>query len=249
MSFFDPQGLYIHTQKSTKKGQILQKKPKHHLSATSATDIPFAKNVLLNQGYSIFDPGQGPIFSTYLADFGTFTFHSENPQQSHVITFNDLWLGFRDAFSTMLDIPDNELTGESKVDIIITSLYARFQGNQSSTNQIQTYTEDQLHLDFQNQHVASNTYYNITPQGNTSCFIMRSTPSGGGYYTPQYQQSGAQGTLGDAGSSNNWAQLKDQGLTQDISLVTFNSNNMSNYVSELRINFLIIIQLGIYQSQ
>lgn len=249
MSFFDPQGLYIHTQKSTKKGQILQKKPKHHLSATSATDIPFAKNVLLNQGYSIFGPGQGPTFSTYLTDFGTFTFFSSIPQQSHVITFNDLWLLYRDAFTTMLDIPDNELTGESKVDIIITSLYARFQGNLNSNNQIQTYTDNLLHLDFQNPHVASNTYYNVTPQGNTSCCIMRSTPGGGGFINQQYQQSGAQGTLGDAVSVNNWPQLKDQGLTEDISLVTFNSNHMSNYVSELRINFLIIIQLGIYQSQ
>ena len=50
MSFFDPHGVYVHRTKSTRKGQILQKKPRHILGALSYQDRVEAEKILKSFG-------------------------------------------------------------------------------------------------------------------------------------------------------------------------------------------------------
>ena len=57
MSFFDPQGLYYHRQKSTRKGQIIQKKPQPKNGAIGYDEIPRSLSVLKTFQYQIFPPG------------------------------------------------------------------------------------------------------------------------------------------------------------------------------------------------
>lgn len=246
MSFFDPQSLYTHVQRSTHKGQILQKKPKKKLSATSPYDIPFAKAALLNQGYQILAPGQTISVPTITTQWASFSYLSDNPTNTKTITYNSIWNYIKPSFSDLLSIPESELTGSSSVIIAITSIYARFQGSYTPNNLVQVSSGGQLHLNFSNIHVANNTYYSITPTTSTGYLVFRTTPQGGGYYNQLYEQAGSPGLLSETASIDTWSQLKDQGLTNDIDLVYLNANNISNYVSELRINGFILCQLGVY---
>lgn len=68
MSIFDPHQLYYHRQKSTKKGQVIQKSPQPRYTAIDYSMIPQAINVLHSYGYEIFPPNSHAV-KTYFEAF------------------------------------------------------------------------------------------------------------------------------------------------------------------------------------
>lgn len=247
MSYFDPQSLYVHRQRSTKRGQIIQKKPQPHVSATSPNDIPFAKSVLLNQGYKIYPPDDPPRISTYEAIYQPFSYPNIVPTQTKTVTFNTIWNSYKNYFQSLIDIPDSSLTGSSYVTINITSIYVRFQGSLTSNDQISINYEEHQSLNYTSQHVSNNSYYTIIPFSASQCSIAKTTSTGGSTSNSSYSIQIAQGLLSQISSLNTWSELKsDSGLSVDKQIINFSSNHVSNYVSEIRVNGFISCSVGVY---
>lgn len=132
MSIFDPQGLYIHYQKSTKKGQIIQKKPQKRMSAIKKEEIPRSIMVLNTYGYTVTPPGGTPpsppeptILSTSKS---VIVSTSYNPASSLFTSrFNSIWNFVKNDFTEILAIPLDKVTSAilqiqiNSVDIVINS--------------------------------------------------------------------------------------------------------------------------------
>lgn len=119
MSIFDPHSLYVHHQKSTKKGQIIQKKPQKRLSAISKEEIPRSIMVLKTYGYTVSPPGQTTIHPA-----GAFvnTTVYQIPQGNVLqLSFNNVWNIVKNSFADLLSIPLANVTN-AYVAIGITSI-------------------------------------------------------------------------------------------------------------------------------
>ena len=88
MSFFDPHGLYYHRQKSTRKGQILQKKPQSKNGAIDYDEVPRSIAVLKSFQFHIYPPSWR-LPQSYSLPFIYSRFNTSF--DSLTISFNSIW--------------------------------------------------------------------------------------------------------------------------------------------------------------
>ena len=106
MSFFDPQGLYVHRQKSTRKGQIIQKKPKHIIGALSKEDRDEAIKIIRCFGLKAVPKNApvGPVTTVYHdSKFMVLPLSFTNTTTSKSITFNDIFAATGTYFNNLFN--------------------------------------------------------------------------------------------------------------------------------------------------
>lgn len=251
MSFFDPQSLYVHHQRSTKKGQIIQKKPKNHVSATSASDIPFAEAVLKNHSYFVRPPGYVPTVRSYLSQYATFSYTEDIYSSSlYNIGFNEIWLANRAAFSQLLSIPDSRLSGESYVIISLSTIKARYIPNYhyvQTTITLKDEGTDHLVININDSAIDQEPYIVYALYKSQTSAVMIN--SQGDTYDYNFSTPPAPGELSSTTTVNTWNQLKsDTGLDTDITLVQTTVKEATMPLAEQQVNGFIQVKLGVYVS-
>ena len=150
MSIFDPQGLYYHHTRSTKRGQIYQKRPVESTSSISSRDVPHAINVLNTFNYNVFPPQH--TFYSGKSFYGTWSNYQSDQLQSFFIHPNIIRQQFSEELNDNLEAFYNELPMDriSSGELIIT-LSSYFISEQQRTLQSghvtkrwRTYSIDQI---------------------------------------------------------------------------------------------------------
>ena len=249
MSFFDPQSLYFHRQKSTKKGQIIQKKPQSLISATSSKDIPFAQAVLQNYGYGVYPPGYSPTVASNISQYATFSYLATPNTNNVAISFNDLWLANRAYFLQLLELPDSQLTGPSLVTISISCIRIFFYGSAADSlySNTKIYNETVEHINFQhNISTSRQLTLQFQYQDDTNAFV----DTGSNSTTTPFLTPPSPGEISATTTRNTWNQLKqDQGLDNDTNIIIATcSGAASPKVNLVKVNGFIYVNLGVYVS-
>lgn len=125
MSIFDPQGLYFNHQKSTKFGQVLQKKATSRMGAITRDEIPRSVIVLDTYGYTITPPGGTPPVppGTILTARQSLisNLFTDPTTRTYTPTFNEMWNIVKNDFSDILAIPLSKVSN-AQLSINVTSL-------------------------------------------------------------------------------------------------------------------------------
>ena len=104
MSLFDPQHVYYHTVRSTRKGQVLQQKPIHHQGAYDSDEIPRALGLLKTYGYHIYPPRWRPF---QMLAFPFQYSESNLSYNSMSISFNSLYPALVNSYSDLSQFIEN----------------------------------------------------------------------------------------------------------------------------------------------
>lgn len=103
MSFFDPHKVYYHHQKSTKKGQIIQKKPQPKNGAIGYDEIPRSITVLKTFKYQVYPPNFS-ITKSFHRDLSWNYNQNNNNISTIAISVNSIISGMGNKFNQFFDI-------------------------------------------------------------------------------------------------------------------------------------------------
>lgn len=134
MSNYDPFRLYVRSQRSSHKGQVLRKKYYPYFgNVFTDEDIQRVINSLTDRGYNIFPPGTFPSGSNSFfhdtvgtLNLGEISFPSPHPSELS-LSFSTLWNVVEPEFSEILDVsPDSITRFEFHIDIISINSWGAF---------------------------------------------------------------------------------------------------------------------------
>ena len=250
MSIFDPYQLYIHPQRKSHKGQVIQKKPVNVPYAFTQSDLERAIMIVENYGYSI---SRGvPSASPHLTL--PFDLSFSNIERNAIdYSVNLIWPDLVDQQPYLAQfIEDYPTATTSKVTIAIGA--ANFQQPNPCAAYIRFYWNGNLNIE---HYVAASldqytTIVTYTPYTSTNYLYSRD---------PAFQVSG--GVPGDTNLANrlaqidvrgvvtyvsmddNWEELNSQtGLETDIHFVRYNGDNEQSTLSAFQLTGFIDIELN-----
>ena len=128
MSLFDPQHVYYHTVRSTRKGQVLQQKPIHHQGAYDSDEIPRALGLLKTYGYHVYPPNYS--LTTDRTLFLPFSYTITQQSLDNIDLDSDSLISYLKTIPDLQTfITANPTSIESQVFIGLTSVMVRSQNN------------------------------------------------------------------------------------------------------------------------
>ena len=232
MSIFDPQSLYIHHQKSTKKGQIIQKKPQPKLSAIKKEEIPRSISVLSTYGYIVTPPGGNPPSPEPLnltnSKSQSITL-TTNPNASVLnLKFNSVWDIVKEDFEDILSIPLEKIT-DASLEISIFSLGFNIIGSQADTI---TYDSDCI---TDSTFISTNSRIVYQTYSDTKAIKTYCDNSG---YTTNQVNSTSPFELGGY-TTYQWDQIVNFGqLTNDVTLFQIYRNTLQK-IGEVNVSIYV----------
>lgn len=217
MSIFDPQGIYFHRQKSTKKGQILQKRPKSNQGAIKMSEVPRSVNVLKTYGFTVIPPGGQPPSPEPVARVARYSINTTlqnnlTAQGSKTITFNNIWGVIKNNFMELLEIPLEQVT-VGQVTISITCV--QFPVQISAADNIQVITDgftDNTQINYNNTQIIYTSY------NSTQC--RKAVFSNNGMTAPTTLSNTGYPFVVAEYTSLDWQQLVEGTLDQNHTLLT-----------------------------
>lgn len=152
MSNYDPFRLYVRSQRSSHKGQVLRKKYYPYFgNAWTDEDLNRVMKSLEDRGYNIFPPGAFPSVSNSFShdtvgifNIGAITFPSPSPSEL-AFSFSTLWNVVEPEFSEILDASPDSITQFSfRIDIISINSWGVFElpSYNSNNSSISLYFQD-----------------------------------------------------------------------------------------------------------
>lgn len=223
MSIFDPHELYVHHQKSTRKGQVIQKHPVRRTGALTEDQIPQALQVLTAYGYTIYRPGFRP-FRSFSVPFVLSA--SGLHYTSFFFSFNTVWSALRNLFPGLQTfISQNPIVNNSNVGISFSSMFLLGKVGHFS---YKFYNNGTLNID-RSYNLGSDpsNSFSITfgPSSSQTLFISydlayaSTAVSGETNFQNRIESSDVPSTLCYAIIENKWSELiTNSGLTTDVKL-------------------------------
>lgn len=249
MSIFDPHELYVHHQKSTRKGQIIQKKPVRHTGVLTEDQIPQAIQVLNAYGYTIYRPGfrLPKSFSVpFLLTASELTF------TTFFFSVNTVWSSLKTSFASLRTfISQNPYVNNSTVGIGFSSIFVQ---GKIGNFQYKFYENNTININQSITLGADPTYpFSMTfGPSNTTHFVF-SFDNGLG----SIASSGQTSILSRSASTdvpsqicyaiieNKWSELKTpSGLTTDIKLLEGSSLSEGSQVNSYIVNGFLSVNLN-----
>ena len=248
MSMFDPYQLYIHPQRKSHKGQVIQKKSHAPEYAITQRELERALAVVQTYGYNIYPPVAGAHLAI------PFDLSFSNIERNAIdYSINLIWPDLVDQQPYLAQfILAHPTASTSKVTIAIGA--ANFQQPNPCAAYIRFYWNDILNIE---HYVAASldqytTIATYTPYTSTNYLYSRD---------PAFQVSG--GVPGDTNLANrlaqidvrgvvtyvsmddNWEELNSQtGLETDIHFVRYNGDNEQSTLSAFQLTGFIDIELN-----